>query len=544
MKQNIFRSMLCPAMVLALVFTTGTPTNGQGFKELAKKAKEAAKQKIEQTVNETVSGVKEEAANTVGAEAGKLTGDNSAASPKTSSSSSAVSGSLKKVASSVPAGKGKTFYVSASTGSARADGLSPTTAMKDLQKAIDTAQDNDIIYVAEGNYLGNMDRGYIESGKFGNATNDRGKFISIYGGYSTDFSERDIIKHVTKLQPTSQSFTAPLMNINARRPYGYTGPVGNVVIDGLVFDLGENNRYFVANVNEEATGTPNAGVLTGRFIEPGTQTTYPTVGYLSGDEYGLHMDVEGNVRVANCIFVNCRDYGIQALMGKGHFEICNNIFISCRYSACQVKGNVRDADIPEVSLDFHHNTVLFTWTRTKAFEDMGQGFRFMNGIRTINVHNNIFGGNSNCAVERVYYESNAAMEKAKISNLYDNYFFANRRDLEIAAMGAASISVPAARIEEAEQIGPKFEGNVEMPENEAFIAAIDQSYLEGYMSLTIVQSQSYNANSAANQVNRLFGLNQQGSEIVRPSMFCNKYPWEKAKDLFGKVPGYGAQLPE
>jgi hypothetical protein len=57
-------------------------------------------------------------------------------------------------------------------------------------------------------------------------------------------------------------------------------------------------------------------------------------------------------------------------------------------------------------------------------------------------------------------------------------------------------------------------------------------------------SQSYNANSAANQVNRAFGLNQQGTEIVRPTMYCNKYPWEKAKDLFGKVNGYGAQKPD
>ena len=447
--------------------------------------------------------------------------------------------------SSSVAAKGKTYYVSATTGSARADGLSATTAVKDLQKAIDLAADNDVILVAEGNYLGNMDRGYVECGKFGNAQNDRGKFISIYGGYSTDFSERDVIKHITKIQPTSQRFTAPLMNINARRPYGYSGPEGTVVVDGLVFDLGENNLYCVANVDMEITGTPNTGVLTGRFVEPDASPNCPKEGFANGDEYALHMDVEGNVRISNCIFVNCRDYGISALMGKGHMEINNNIFIACRYAACQVRGNTNDANIPFVSLDFHHNTVLFTWTRTKGFEDMGQGFRFMNGIRTIDVHNNIFGCNSNCAVERVYYESNAALEKEKISNLYDNYFFANKRDLEIAAMGAASISVPAARIEEAEQIGPKYEGNVEMPEgNDAFLNAIDQPYLEGFLSLKMMSSQSYNPNSAANQVNRAFGLNQQGTEIVRPSMYCNKYPWMKSFDLFGKVPGYGAQMPE
>ena len=462
-------------------------------------------------------------------------------------SSTAASSAANKAASSTPAAKGKTYYVSATTGSARADGLTATTAMKDLQKAINAAEDNDVILVAEGNYLGNMDRGYIECGRFGNSSQeaDRGKFISIYGGYSPDFSERDVIKHITKLQPTEQKFIAPLFNMNARRPYGYNGPEGNVVIDGLVFDFGENNIYCVANVNDEITGTPNEGVLTGRFVEPDAAPNCPKVGYANGDEYALHLDVEGNVRVSNCIFVNCRDYGIAGLMGKGHIEISNNIFISCRFAACQIRGSVRDADIPLVSLEFHHNTVLFTWTRTKVFDDMGQGFRFMNGIRTIDVHNNIFGCNSNCAVERVYYETTPAMEQAKISNLYDNYFFANRRDLEIASAGAASISVPAARIEEAEQIGPKYEGNMEMPEgNDAFINAIDQPYLEGFLTLKIMSSQSYNANSAANQVNRMFGLNQQGTEIVRPSMYCNKYPWEKAKDLFGKVANYGAQMPQ
>ena len=363
---------------------------------------------------------------------------NNATGSSSTSSSSAASAATGAVSKAVPAAKGKTYYVSVSTGSARADGLTPQTAMKDLQKAIDTAEDNDEIRVAEGNYLGNLDRGYIEIGKFGDATHDLGKFISIYGGYSTDFSERDVIKHITKLQPTDQKFIAPLFNINARRPYGYTGPVGTVVIDGLVFDLGENNRYCVANVDLEITGTPNEGVLTGRFVEPDASPNCPIVGTSSGDEYGLHMDVEGNVRISNCIFVNCRDYGIQALMGKGHMEICNNIFIACRYAACQVKGNVKDADIPEVSLEFHHNTVLFTWTRTKAFEDMGQGFRFMNGIRTIDVHNNIFGCNSNCGVERVFYESTSAMEKAKISNLYDNYFFANKRDLELIFVNAGN----------------------------------------------------------------------------------------------------------
>ena len=525
------KKVLAATLVALLAFGT-VNVQAQGFLN-------NLKNKAQNAVNQSVNNATSQAVNSASKAAG-----NAAQNAVNSVSSGS---SMKTAPQNSPslAARGKTIYVSVSTGKARADGLSPENALKDLQKAIDIAEDGDVINVAEGNYLGNMDRGYVEIGRFGNATHEMGKFISIYGGWDTAFTERNVIKHITKMQPTSQGFTAPLFNWNARRPYGYTGPVGNVVLDGFVFDLGENNRYFVKNVAVEATGTPNEGVLTGRFVEPDSNPSFPLEGYSSGDEYGLHMDVEGNVRISNCIFVNCRDYGISALMAKGHIEICNNIFIACRYSACQVKGNVKDADIEKVSFDFHHNTVLFTWTRTKGFEDMGQGFRFMNGIRTINVYNNIFGCNSNCAVERVYYESNKQMEALKQSNLYDNYFFANRRDLELAAQGAATISVDAARIEEAEQIGPKYEGNKELPKgNDAFYKAIDQSYLEGYMTLKIVQSRSYDANSAANQVNRLFGLNQQGTEIVRPSMYCNKYPWEKSLNLWGKVPGYGAQMPK
>lgn len=517
--KRIFMILTAAAMMLA----TAGDANAQFGKNLLNKAKEAA--------TNAVNG---------------NSGSTSSSSSSSSSSSTQQNAQTSSSNSARPnSAKGTTYYVSVTIGGARNDGKSPSTPLKDLQKAIDLAQDNDVILVAEGNYLGNLDRGYIEIGRFGNSSTERGKFLSLYGGYSPDFTERDVIKHITKFQPKEQKFIAPLFNWNARRAYGYTGPDGDVVIDGFVFDLGENNLYCVKNVNDPVTSTPNDGVLTGRFIGLGESPTCAKEGYHNGDQYALHMDVEGNVKIANCIFVNCRDFGIAALVGKGHVEVYNNIFIACRYASCQIKGNVRDADIDKVSLDFHHNTVLFSWTRTKVLDEMGQGFRFMNGIRTIDVHNNIFGCSSNCGVERVYYETNKQMEALKQSNLYNNYFFANKRDLEIASAGVASISVSADRIEEAEQIGPKYEGNKELPSSEsAFVDAIDQSYLKGFLSLQIMASQSYNANSAANQVNRAFGLNQQGTEIVRPTMYCNKYPWEKAKDLFGKVNGYGAQKPD
>ena len=76
------------------------------------------------------------------------------------------------------------------------------------------------------------------------------------------------------------------------------------------------------------------------------------------------------------------------------------------------------------------------------------------------------------------------------------------------------------------------------------ISAIDAPYLKGFTELKLSTSENYDANSSANQLNRFLGLNQQGTSTTRVSMFANKYPWEKARNLFGAVKGYGAQTPE
>ena len=81
-----------------------------------------------------------------------------------------------------------------------------------------------------------------------------------------------------------------------------------------------------------------------------------------------------------------------------------------------------------------------------------------------------------------------------------------------------------------------------MPIYQAFINAIDAPYLKGYNSIKITQTQQYDANSSANQINRQLGINQQANSTTRVTMYANKYPWQKAKLLFGTVKGYGAQL--
>lgn len=98
------------------------------------------------------------------------------------------------VGAAVPRASGPTYYVSRS-GSNKNDGLSPSTALKNIQKAIDLATDGSEIRVAEGNYFGLMNRGNIIIDKP----------LVILGGYSEDFSERDVLKHLTTIAPDANS---------------------------------------------------------------------------------------------------------------------------------------------------------------------------------------------------------------------------------------------------------------------------------------------------------------------------------------------------
>lgn len=419
-----------------------------------------------------------------------------------------------------------TYYVSA-TGTARGNGLSAQAPMRDLQKAIDAATDGSTILIAEGNYLGTNDRGYITVGTFANGS-DKGKYLKLYGGYSADFSERDIINHVTKIQPgksSASSMQGALLHITSKRNANHIGPQGEVVVDGITFDFGEVSMYCASDVYDSRTGTPNEGVLTGRLLEPGSLSVGKSVGYLQNDIYALHLDVEGDIKIQNCVFVNCRDYGIQGVLFQGKIEISNNLFVACRYSACQIQGNSSQAD--RNTLDFHHNTILFTWTRTKELSDMGQGFAFRNGICTINVYSNIFGYNTGSAVERIQHETGMTVEARKQCNLWGNYFVGNKIDLEISNGGEAIASVSADKISECEEgaLGLKDDNCTEVADSKALTESIDQSYLKGYMSFKSAGS------------SRASGGN-------RTTMYCNKYPWEKVGELFGKIKGYGAQAPE
>ncbi|MBO7255805.1 MAG: hypothetical protein J6V04_00575 [Bacteroidales bacterium] len=445
----------------------------------------------------------------------------------------------KEAAYQADVSSGKTYYVNAATGSNRNDGSAPDKAIKDLQKAINVADEGSVILVAEGNYLGTLDQGFIELKKY----------MSLIGGFNSDFSERNPVQYITWIRPDASHLATS--GAHASLDIYVTGKRdGVVLIDGFSFDKGQYNKYCKHNPSDPITGSPE-GCETGRILSVDEAPTVATVGGAPISIPLLRGNVQGQVTIRNCTFINANDFAVSMGCKGGHFNIYNNVFVANRMAACEVRGMMADHSL--CSVDFHHNTVLFTWCRTKVMDGQGVAFRYHTGITT-RVYNNILGCSNHAALERVYVDANPKVEAARITTATDNIFFMNfnqsgyymgNADLMLPSGGGKWLFVSAAQFEDVEQL-VEYEGNMEMPAEmvEKFSQAIDPAYLKGYLGLNMTQYQNYDRNSAANQLNRLFGQNQQGTEIIRVSMYGNRYPYMKAFDLFGVIDGYGAQMPQ
>ena len=248
-------------------------------------------------------------------------------------------------------GGGKSYYVSREKGSARAEGTKESP-MKDIQKAIDQASDGDVIRIARGNYLGNLDRGWIEI---------KGKYVSLEGGWNDDFTERNPTKYITRIQPTvEQRGTIGqgllMMEATANRH-------GRMVIDGLFFDLGLVHEYAKADPTDDRFGCPE-GCETGRIMPVGNPPNKTT--RLIGGK------VAGKLIIRNCMFLNASFNGIILTNMGGDWEIYNNVFVSNLYASCEINGGLnQNTGAHQSTVDFHHNTVLFSWPTTKEMESMG-----------------------------------------------------------------------------------------------------------------------------------------------------------------------------
>ena len=432
--------------------------------------------------------------------------------------------------SSVAIADAADFYVCAETGGAgrTADG-SKEKPWKDLQVALDKAQDGDTIHIAEGNYLGTSDRGFLEMPKP----------VNLKGGYARGFESRDVLKNISKIQPAAANNKSGASSalLTLGKSAAKFAISGELVIDGIIFDRGLSNAY------HPDKGKP-AGVETGMLIRPpgkGENGTEKNVITIQKALIALAGQGNGNLTIQNCVFANSGFNGILGTWQSGKITIKNNVFVANSFAAVEIPGNSAGAFAYKTEIDFSNNTVLFSWSRLNDLLDMGYGYRFMTGANSV-LRNNIIGTSTLAGLDRTRVpksKDEAAMWKTGVEK---NAFFLNRKgDLYIASGGVSMLTIWAENFEDREEIDP-YEGNIELS-GEMMKGKINEAYLEGFLSMVYSEEVEV-PDSAANRFRSAFGLNIEGKMTNKVDMFANRYPLDDALKLFGAVEGFGAQLPQ
>ncbi len=420
------------------------------------------------------------------------------------------------------------FYVNKANGSNRNDGKTPATAVKNIQKGIDLASDGDYVLVAEGNYFGTLDCGNI------NIT----KPVCIFGGYSSDFSTRDVLKYRTMVQPNATS-NGTQKGQGTIWITSVVKPNAQVVIDGLIMDRGNSISY-----NARGEGKPE-GVETPMMNPIGTEgkggpnmdekvfTAETSMIYLNGQSGVVNST---NITIRNCAFINAPNHAVNGMLKAGSMTVENCVFVNVRMDVMDVRGADNKVMTPIV---FRNNTVLFSWSRTKDLGDMGYGFR-MNPGTCCTLQNNIMGFCTFAAIDRTHIDSDNNREAQRTDVVEDNIFFLNRQtDLTIPG-GGMFTRVKCEDFDDVEQLS-KTSGNKSLTDPSVFKGVLDEAYVNGFLNVSYSESTSYDANSTANTFRQAMGMNMTGTMKSSASMYANRYPWQKALLLFGAMKDCGAQ---
>ncbi|MDY0216514.1 MAG: hypothetical protein RBS19_06130, partial [Bacteroidales bacterium] len=256
--------LMATVLVIAFCFSSEAQIN---VKKLGSQVKRSAEQQVEQKVKEKTTRETHEALNK-----GEKNLDNAVS--KASASKPSSSGEVSKYANAL--------YVS-TAGTARGEGTK-ASPLKDVQKAIDKASNGDVIRISEGNFLGNLDRGWMEI---------KDKYVSLEGGWNSDFTERNPVKYITRIQPTkAQAGTigSHLLNIEVT-----SNRHSQIIIDGIFFDYGFVSEYAPADPSDPRFGCP-IGCETG-LIKPVGVPPNKAVRLIGGK-------VAGKLIIRNCMFLN------------------------------------------------------------------------------------------------------------------------------------------------------------------------------------------------------------------------------------------------
>jgi hypothetical protein len=465
------------------------------LKKLGKKLEDKTEKAVETAVDKNIKNVEKEV-------------------KQPSSTNNSSKNSTKNEGSSVvkPEISGNQIYVSKQLGNNKNDG-SKSAPLKNLDKAIQIAQPGTTILIAGGIEMGTLNIGFIESDKA----------VKIFGSYDESFTKQDIIAHPTVIQPDNESARS-----TRKAVMKFTKDVAGTVLDHLVFEGGQRNAYHAKD------GIVN-GIEGGRLL-PSTEK--PAVGFSTVDEPLLQFvsaTTGGDVTIQNCAFINGASFALQAGHRSGKFTVKNNVFVGNKMAAIEIYGTCASTGGPNTlalcgDVEIANNTIIFTWSRLKDFLDMGYGVRVMTKCN-YNIHHNIIGASILAGVDHTRFNKN---EWVKIDH---NIFFVNKdKDLHYSPASNTRLRIDAGDFGDLEIASA--EGNKNNIPSEL---KVNKEYLEGYLSARYAEQADFDRNSPSNQWRSALGMNMQGTMTSKVTMFCNKYPWKDALNLFGNVKGYGAQ---
>lgn len=414
----------------------------------------------------------------------------------------------------------KDVYVSLSSGKNKNAGTKEAP-FKNIWKAVEKAQPGDVIHVAEGNYPGKMKCGWVQLDKP----------VSLVGGYSSDFSVRDPLKHKTMFQPKNdqndkKGSAMALMRIDFKNQKGF-----KMLIDGIIFDDGFASSYHETKGKPEGFDTgmwlegPAMNKLRDKFPSANRYSLFATLGY----------GTAGELEIRNCTFVNGSNFGVNINWFEGEVKMKNNVFCNNRMIGANVQSS--NGQPGKVKWEFENNTVLFTWSRLNDLADMGFGVR-VNANVEAEIENNIIGLNVLTG-----FDNTKGNGKTKKIQLDGNVFFLNR---ESDVQMTVSPSVAKVRVDGFEDLEgtdgiESIEDNVDLADPKVFAGRINAKYLNSFLSMKYSESTKLDEGKC-NGLRSVLGLPLQGTIKTTCDMYANRYPMEDALKLFGAMEGKGAQV--
>jgi len=391
---------------------------------------------------------------------------------------------------------GKIIYV-AKTGKNSNPGTKEAP-IKNLDKAIQVAEDYDKIYVQEGVYSGTFDVGYFEITKP----------LELYGGYNADFTKRDLVNTPSIIQTIKDKATSSKQSIIM------ISETHDVVIDGFTIDMGEHNNY-------------------DNKAPQGVETGYLTLTNTGGTPKRSAIKVVGNnVKIQNNTFVNISYGGIfimQRMNLEGKILVDNNVFVNCSQAGIECNPLRGPGQVREIEIS--NNTFAFTYGTTFLNDNLGCSV-WLKGNANYNIHHNIFSYASDAALR--YLDVTEATLK-----LDYNLFMNNRKNDIHTSIYNKRVFISVEEFEDVDFVS-SLVGNKRMTQK----LPLNAPYTSEFINMAAEVSMEYDPNTDWNQVRSILGLPQQASGKATISFFANKYPWKESLKLFGAVNEFGAQLPK